>query len=107
MLLFLPPANEVWGKVMFSQASVALSTSGGGGLHQRGRSASGAGGAASGGVGQTPPDTTGYGQQSGGTHPTGMHSCSCNAKIYPWLVHSFLSGNFRFLILYNHSCKPM
>ena len=25
----------------------------------------------------TPPaDTTGYGQQAGGTHPTGMHSCS-------------------------------
>ena len=24
----------------------------------------------------TPPaDTTGYGQQAGGTHPTGMHSC--------------------------------
>ena len=26
---------------------------------------------------QTPllRDTTGYGQQAGGTHPTGMHSC--------------------------------
>ena len=22
-----------------------------------------------------PSDTTGYGQQAGGTHPTGMHSC--------------------------------
>ena len=28
------------------------------------------------GVGQTPPpNTTGYGQRAGGTHPTGMHSC--------------------------------
>ena len=27
-------------------------------------------------VGQTPPPgTTGYGQQAGGTHPAGMHSC--------------------------------
>ena len=28
-------------------------------------------------VGQTPPpsDTTGYNQQAGGTHPTGMYSC--------------------------------
>ena len=31
---FLPPANEVWGKVIFSQASVTLST--GGGVHGRG-----------------------------------------------------------------------
>ena len=23
----------------------------------------------------TPLDTTGYGKQAGGTHPTGMHSC--------------------------------
>ena len=22
-----------------------------------------------------PPDTTGYGQQAGGTHPTGVHTC--------------------------------
>ena len=37
------------------------------------------GGSASRGVGQTPPprqsDTTGCGQQAGGTHPTRMHSC--------------------------------
>ena len=30
-----------------------------------------------GGVGKTPQwDTMGYGQQAGGTHHTGMHSCS-------------------------------
>ena len=34
-------------------------------------------GSASGEVGQTqyPPRTMGYGQQAGGTHPAGMHSC--------------------------------
>ena len=32
---------------------------------------------ASKGISQTPPppDTTGYGQRAGGTHPTGIHSC--------------------------------
>ena len=31
----------------------------------------------------TPSDTTGYGQQEGGTHPTGMHSCCfCNCRSY-------------------------
>ena len=41
------------------------------------------GGLPPGGIGQTPPlqdtwdtcDTTGYGQQAGGTHSSGMHSC--------------------------------
>ena len=34
-----------------------------------------------GGVGQTPlSDTTGYCQQAGGTHPTGMHSCDSIRK---------------------------
>ena len=32
-------------------------------------------------AGYSPPpstwDTTGYGRQAGGTHPTGMHSCDC------------------------------
>ena len=45
-----------------------------GGLHPGER------GSAFGGVGQTPLwdtwDTMGYGQWVGGTHPTGMHSCS-------------------------------
>ena len=54
----LPPANEVWGKVIFSQASVILST-GGGGMHPGD---------------PPPPSTTGYGQQAGGTHPIGMYS---------------------------------
>ena len=29
------------------------------------------------GVGTHPRDTMGYGQQAGGTHPTGMLSCLC------------------------------
>ena len=77
MWLLLPPSNEVWGKVMFFHLCVILFTGG--------RSASGGeslppGGSAFGGVcidwglGR-PPSTTGYGQQAGGTHPTGMHPC--------------------------------
>ena len=31
-------------------------------------------------------DTTGYGQQAGGTHPTGMHSCICDCGLNRELV---------------------
>ena len=31
------------------------------------------------GSGRPPPDTTGYGQRAGGTHPTALHSCFCFA----------------------------
>ena len=92
----LPPSNEVWGKVMLLHLSVTLFT----GVcpiacwdtpprHTSPRQIP---------PGQTPslwadnpplgrqppppwqtsphpPNTTGYGQQAGGTHPTGMHSC--------------------------------
>ena len=81
----LPPANEVWGKVIFSEACVILSTGGsawpGTPLRE-----------------QTPPEQTPpwdqahppgsrhplppgaeharrYSQHAGGTHPTGMQSC--------------------------------
>ena len=58
MNTFLPPANEVWGKVTFLH------------LHTPPR--------------QTPPlDTTRYGQQAGGIHPTGMHTCSIFVTILP------------------------
>ena len=93
---FLPPANEVWGKDMFLHVSVILFT---------GRGVSGtppgrytplgrytprqvhpppAGAPPSGRYpplqvdpAGTPPQQCmlGYGQQAGGTHPTGMHSC--------------------------------
>ena len=70
---------------MFSQASVILSTGaggGGGGLHPgrvciKGRSAF-RGICIKRGWAEHPlplSDTTGYGQRTGGTHPTGMHSC--------------------------------
>ena len=66
----LPPANEVWGKVMLLHLCVILFT--GGGLPPWESASRGL-------VGQNPPppqlDTTGYGQRAGGTHPTGMHSC--------------------------------
>ena len=94
MILLLPPANEVWGKVIFSQACVILFTRGGvgfpacitghnwEGLHPGRESASR--GVCLKGVGQNPPpqlNTVGYGQQAGGTHPTGMHSCSETATV--------------------------
>ena len=70
----LPPANEVWGKVICLQACVC----------PRGdacsRGVPGTGGAWSGGCmvpgvpgGDPPPPTA---TAAGGTHPTGMHSCS-------------------------------
>ena len=76
----LPPANEVWGKVIFLHLSVILFTGGGLpqcmlGYHPPGpcnppklctpRPC-------------TPPGTEHagrYGQRAGGTHPTGMQSC--------------------------------
>ena len=75
--VFLPPANEVWGKVMLLPASVILFT---GGSAYRG-SASG---------GSPPPrvtlNTMGYGQQAGSTHPTGMLSCwKCKYLYLCWL----------------------
>ena len=75
--VFLPPANEVWGKVMLLPASVILFT---GGSAYRG-SASG---------GSPPPrvtlNTMGYGQQAGSTNPTGMPSCwKCKYLYLCWL----------------------
>ena len=60
--LSLPPANEVWGKVIFLHLSVILFT-GGGVCISLGRH-------------PVPSDTMGYGQQMGSTHPTGMHTSS-------------------------------
>ena len=82
--VFLPPANEVLGKVMFFDRCVILFT---GGLHLRdlhprglhpGESASRES-ALRGrrGLSRPPPsDTTGYGKRVGSTHPTGMHFCT-------------------------------
>ena len=70
----LPPANEVWGKVIFSEACVKNSVHGGGGsasVHA--------------GIPPRPPSPEQahppgtehagrYGQRAGGTHPTGMQS---------------------------------
>ena len=68
--LLLPPANEVWGKVIFSQACVKNS------VHREGCLLPGGGGCLLRGVpgGDLPGTTT----AAGGTHPTGMHSCSSN-----------------------------
>ena len=74
LVIYLPPENEVWGKVIFLHLSVILFTGGvPGQVHPLGRYTLLAG---------TPPGRyiprqcmLGYGQQAGGTHPTGMHSC--------------------------------
>ena len=63
--MFLPTANEVWGKVIFSEACVKNSVHGGGG-----------GSLLLGGClvwgGGVPPHGTAT--AAGSTHPTGMHS---------------------------------
>ena len=106
---FLSPANEVWGKLIFLQACVIPSVHRGegswlpsipecitghmtrgvytqtevcirGGLHPRR------------GLGRLPPsDTTAYGQQAGGTHPTWMHSCFkrfSSINVYRWTLRT-------------------
>ena len=79
-VLYLPPANEVWGKVIFSEACVKNSV-------QKGESASVHAGiphprpGTPPGSRRPPPDTPRavhagrYGQRAGGMHPTGMQSC--------------------------------
>ena len=93
----LPPANEVWGKVIFSEASVKNSVHRGvggesgpggcllpGGCLALGGACSGgwvwSGGSGPGGVCLVPGGGAGGDPRTataaGGTHPTGMHSCS-------------------------------
>ena len=68
----LPPANEVWGKVMFLHLCVILFTGGGVCPTPSGCRPPGLGRPHQGWANSPPP----YGQQAGGTHPTGMHTCS-------------------------------
>ena len=69
---FLPPANEVWGKVIFLHLFVILFTGG----------STWAGAPEQVPPGRyTPPGAVHagrYGQQAGSMHPTGMHSCYHN-----------------------------
>ena len=71
-LQFLPPANEVWGKVICLHVYTCLSfcPQGGGGAWSRG----GPGGEGS-GPGGFLVETLRKATAAGGTHPTGMHSC--------------------------------
>ena len=91
----LPPAYEVWGKVMFSQVSVcsqwSLLSHNVIGRQPRLRRQLPSEGTQKGRTPSrqtphphTPQDTDtarGYGQQAGSTHPTGMHTCLCNARV--------------------------
>ena len=71
---FLPPANEVWGKVIFSEACVKNSVhSGGGGLLPGGAYSGRL--PARGGAWWRPPPHPRTATAVGSTHPTGMHSC--------------------------------
>ena len=91
---FWTPSRHYWQWESASSGSASSRRS----LHPRGNVQMGVGG------GQTPPphtwDTTGYRQQAGGTHPTGMHSCSViNLNLNLWhLKFEFL--NYK---LYFHS----
>ena len=70
-LILLPLTKEVWGKVMFLHLSVILFTRGGVSQHAMEQTSPPS---RADPPGQThPSDTTGYGQQAGGTQPTGMH----------------------------------
>ena len=87
VVLFLPPAHEVQGKIIFSQASATTPT---GWLASQHAPAC----MRTGGSGKPPPHphrdtriTTVHGQQVGGTRPTGMLSCS---KILPFLSNVYL-----------------
>ena len=83
LLVLLPPANEVWGKVIFSQECVNNSVHRGRvqvvsqhALQQVSRRVPAPGESAPRGVpGGDPP---GMATAAGGTHPTGMHSCIFN-----------------------------
>ena len=91
---FLPPANEVCEGYVFLFTEVGGGADASGGLHPGGSAFMGSASRGSayrvgvhlgdlhlavciqGGLADpTPSDTMGYGQQAGGTHPTGMRSC--------------------------------
>ena len=89
-LLLLPSANEVWGKVMFSQACVGHFVRRGEGLHRLDRDHAGQ---------KSPLDRAPSEQRrpsteisnpaklataADGIHPTGMHSC----YYYDWICYS-------------------
>ena len=75
---FLPPANEVWGKVIFLHLCVILFTGRGVGFPACITGHMTKGVCIWGAWADPPPrdtwDTMEYGLQVGGMHPTGMHS---------------------------------
>ena len=97
--LFLLPANEVWSKVIFSEASVILfpwcrdfCLGGGlqGGLPTEGSAYTGGGlltgGSASRGWAETPSPHPNQ-KKLGSTYTTGMHSCLCLKINWKLIMH--------------------
>ena len=78
-LLYLPPANEVWGKVIFLHLCVILFT--GGGVPGQVQPPPPPGRYTTGQV-HPPGKYTPHGQCADGMHPTGMHSCCEYARLY-------------------------
>ena len=77
---FLPPPNEVWGKVIFLHLPVILFTEKGvcsGGVCSRGVCSRGVcfGGGVACSLGGCLMETPSTATAAGSTHPTGMHSC--------------------------------
>ena len=82
-------------RVSFCSRGAGRSASGGGGLHRGGVVCIQGGWADH---APPPSDTTGYGQQAGGMHPTGMHSCYI-LRLLHWLVHIILKSEQRVFVV--------
>ena len=94
------PANEVWGKVKFSQTSVILFTGGRacpGGVHTRGGAMYARGHAWLGGMHGRACMAGETATAADGTHPTGMHSCL-------WSFHSVLVCIRLFMVIWLGTC---
>ena len=90
---FLPPANEVWGKVIFSQACVKNSVHGGGVSAPGGVCSQGVSAPEGGAWWRPPPGTA---AAAGGTHPTGMHFCLKKNQFIFACMFNFWSDFFVF-----------
>ena len=113
--MFLASENEVWGKILFSQACVSHS------IHRRGEGGGERRGSLSVGVflaettldrdlpGQRPQPPPPVWWRAGGPHPTGMHSCCkisinsnicCTSVLHSWPLISVRKNDINNYIHY-------